>query len=401
MNNVLFLSSILPYTENDYYKTNSIGAISNANDNFQKALVSGLVKNNCNIKILNVPNVGAYPLRFTKINLKNSKLDINDNAKGESIGFLNILLLKHISIYYHLRKKILKEDLPEFDFVLVYDLYPPFISVLADIKRLSPNIKIINVIPDIYGMTRDSTNILNKLLDKINYKILVNNLPNVDGFVYLTEIMKDVMPETVSQVPYMIMEGLIDLKTSSVESISTTHKRFILYTGSLDLRHGILKLIDAFIDAKLKDLNLIICGDGGGRVVVEERIKSHGNINYIGQVSREKALRLQREAFLLVNPRTSDGEFTKYSFPSKIMEYFISGTPTLMYKLDGIPSEYYKHCFTVENEDTKALTHKLIEVSKYDKVIMDTIAKQARDFIFNNKNSFAQTKRLVNFFNTL
>ena len=38
-----------------------------------------------------------------------------------------------------------------------------------------------------------------------------------------------------------------------------------------------------------------------------------------------------------VNPRQNNEEFTKYSFPSKTMEYLASGVPVVAYKLDGIP----------------------------------------------------------------
>ena len=57
----------------------------------------------------------------------------------------------------------------------------------------------------------------------------------------------------------------------------------------------------------------------------------------MGCVTNDEIVRLQCEATLLVNPRPSDKEFCKYSFPSKTIEYMASGTPVLMTKLPGVP----------------------------------------------------------------
>ena len=41
---------------------------------------------------------------------------------------------------------------------------------------------------------------------------------------------------------------------------------------------------------------------------------------------------------MLINPRTNEGVYTQYSFPSKTMEYMRAGKPVLCCKLDGIPA---------------------------------------------------------------
>ena len=41
-----------------------------------------------------------------------------------------------------------------------------------------------------------------------------------------------------------------------------------------------------------------------------------------------------------MNPRSADAEYTKYSFPSKTIEYLATGVPVVMNRLPGIPEEY-------------------------------------------------------------
>ena len=72
-------------------------------------------------------------------------------------------------------------------------------------------------------------------------------------------------------------------------------------------------------------------------------VKNNEKIKYFGVIDFESILLRQKNTDLLINPRPSIDEYTKYSFPSKIMEYMASGTPVLTTKLSGIPMEYYDY----------------------------------------------------------
>lgn len=65
---------------------------------------------------------------------------------------------------------------------------------------------------------------------------------------------------------------------------------------------------------------------------------------------------MQQQATLLVNPRKGHEEYTKYSFPSKTMEYMASGTPTIMYKLPGLPIEYEEYLVLLPDNSQETLT---------------------------------------------
>ena len=44
------------------------------------------------------------------------------------------------------------------------------------------------------------------------------------------------------------------------------------------------------------------------------------------------------------------------------MEYLASGIPTLIYKLPGIPDEYYQYCFSLEDLGVEALANKMMDI---------------------------------------
>lgn len=64
-----------------------------------------------------------------------------------------------------------------------------------------------------------------------------------------------------------------------------------------------------------------------------------------------------KKATLLINPRPSNEEFTKYSFPSKNLEYMASGTPLLATDLPGIPAEYKRYEYIIENENIDGIAN--------------------------------------------
>ena len=152
---------------------------------------------------------------------------------------------------------------------------------------------------------------------------------------------------------------------------------------------------------KNADIKLYICGDGDAREEIIKLSRVDGRINYLGLVKREHALLYQKNAMLLVNPRTPEGAFTKYSFPSKIMEYLASGVPTLMYRLPGIPTEYYDYCYAVEETGIEYLSDALEKVINISEEQRRSKGDLARKFILSKKCPKVQTKKIVDLISSL
>lgn len=400
MNKVLFMSSILPTHSKEWIVENSIGAISNANDNFQRAIIDGLILNGLDVSLLNVPNIGAFPIRFRKAYVPSFGFREYSVSKGFNIGFFNFIKAKHFFIYKN-TFKYLKNHLDEIDTILVYDLSYPFLKAIRGAKKIKRDLKVVIIIPDIYGFTGYDKNFIHRLLTYNEENNIYKNLNFIDGFILLTKTMLEKLPAFVNDKPVDVMEGILNsAELNTIKHLPSSPKKIIMYTGSLDTRHGILNLIDAFLKGNF-DAELHIYGDGNGKQMMMEKIKDNTLIKYFGQRSRDEIIIKQKEAFLLINPRTSEGEFTRYSFPSKIIEYFASGTPTLMYRLDGIPDEYYKYCFTPNDESVTSLTMKLNEILNIDENSLNDLGQRAKKFVFENKNSKVQTKKIIQLFNQI
>ena len=102
--------------------------------------------------------------------------------------------------------------------------------------------------------------------------------------------------------------------------------------------------------------SLHICGGGELKPYVEEMCKKDSRIHYYGVVPAEKANEILQNADVLVNPRQNDDEYTKYSFPSKNIEYLMTGNSVVAYMLDGMPSIYQKFLYTPKENSIRALS---------------------------------------------
>lgn len=388
---ILFFSSILPDVS---FFENSIGQTATANDTLQRSMMKGFQENGYSVDIINVPNIGAYPSRYKKAVILTKKFELNEKIKGISVAFMNFKFIKHFFVYFKLISILKNIKLADYDAVFIYDSYWPFLKCIPFLKRKSKN-KVLLYLPDLIGHTGNTKSILQSLFDWYNLKIFNDVKKIIDHFIIIAEPMREYL-----QLPHqkcLVIEGMTD-GNAPLAAIDDDVKKYIFYGGSLGARHGILKLIDAFLLADLPDVDLVICGDGDTKQAVEEVAEKNKRIKYLGQLPRREILDLQAKAFLLVNPRDSSGEFTKYSFPSKIFEYFTSGTPSFMYKLKGIDSEYYKYCFSNDDESPEALATSLVSIYNLDIIILKQMAEKARQFILTFKTSKAQVEKIVKVF---
>ena len=98
----------------------------------------------------------------------------------------------------------------------------------------------------------------------------------------------------------------------------------------------------------------------------------------------------------LFTATSTDKAQAKYSFPSKTMEYLASGTPTLMYNLEGLPMEYHNYCFIQRDLSIDSLYKRILEICEMDSDYLYNFGQKARRFILENKTPEAQCLLVYN-----
>jgi len=265
------------------------------------------------------------------------------------------------------------------------------------IKKLYPDIKICLIIPDLpQYMSGESTTIY-EVLKAIDFSIIKKALREIDYFVLLSDYMAEALQ--IEHKPWVRVEGIYDPSENADKAFQKELHKTILYSGTLDRRYGILNLLLAFKAIPQNDYRLWICGEGNCRAEVEKYAEFDKRMKYYGQKPREEVLLLQKQATVLVNPRTSEGAFTKYSFPSKTMEYMASGTPCIIHRLLGIPEDYYQYCFAAEEETAEGLKKEILHVCSKSQATLDEFGRKAADYIREYKNPRMQVRKIADMIN--
>ena len=215
-----------------------------------------------------------------------------------------------------------------------------------------------------------------------------------DGYVYLTEAMRSVV---APEKPYMVMEGIADINIHKHIKFDKSIPRAVMYAGMLHIKNGILKLVDAFEKLSLNDTELWLFGEGTASEEIKRRARLNLQIKFFGSRTHQEVLDYEQKATLLINPRDPHDEFTKYSFPSKTVEYMLSATPMLTTKLPGIPEEYYDYVFSSEDNSVENLALAIEDALSYSNEELEQKGKNARDFIIKEKNSKNQVARILEF----
>ena len=240
--------------------------------------------------------------------------------------------------------------------------------------------------------------IITDLPDMLDYNRLYRHLTNkviarCTDYVLLTEQMNSrVNPDGK---PHVILEGHADIAMVK-EHPSLSRKRSpraCLYAGSVRKIYGLETLVQGFRLADLPDTQLLIYGPGD--YVEELKHIDDPRIVYGGMLLSSEIVGKEMEAALLVNPRPTDAEYVKYSFPSKTMEYMASGTPVLTTNLPGMPREYLPYVNLIEEETPQGIANALKKVlAQSDEALMEQ-GIRARRFVLEQRNNLVQAKKIL------
>ena len=386
-------------------KEDSKGKIGMSNHNFEMSILNGLCQQEgINLRCISCPGVFSYPHNNRKLFTKCESYDYK-NTHIDTAGFCNLVGIKEKYAAHSCAR-------------LVADAANSFIGEDVHIIINTPDIRLFDavrmaekktkkhftktvIIPDIPSLVTamDKQNPVKAyLLAKRDLRVMEYTTTHSDGLVLLTEAMMDFVS---TPIKHIVMEGIVDVDTmDKSDVVAVDGKKVILYTGTLRKIFGVMNLVNAFQMIPDKDAELWICGSGDSKGAIEQAAAKDCRIKFWGLVDSKTALEMQHKATILVNPRTSEGEYTKYSFPSKTMEYLLAGRSVIINRLPGIPEEYYDYAYTPKNESVEAFADCIMDVLHMNQKAREERAIAGRRFIIEKKNSKMQMARVLNLIKT-
>lgn len=212
------------------------------------------------------------------------------------------------------------------------------------------------------------------------------------GYVMLTAAMNEALNEAGK--PCTIIEGLCDISMHGERRLNES-VRVAMYAGLLDSRYGVKTMVDGFVKAAIPNAQLHIYGAGPYVSTLKRVVAENPNVVYHGTVMVDEVVAAELEADLLINPRPACEEFAKFSFPSKNMEYMVSGTPLLGARLPGIPEEYYSHMYLIADDTVEGMAAALRETLMLPSDELSEKGASAKRFVLEEKNNIKQAARLL------
>lgn len=360
-----------------------------AADTFQKSMLRGIEKNsNKDIVVINCIPVGTWPRQYKKLILCDN-IQRRDNVQIHNIGCINLPVVKQLGRSHRIHKLLNMIAEPS-DKVLIYSAYAPFLKAVTRYKKCESTV-VITDLPEYYD--NQAVSWFRRFLRKANNKKIYDYLGKINKFVLLTEQMKE--PLKIGDRPYVVVEGICDTNIDDKHVSSGENKRVLFYSGTLSYKFGIMVLVDAFQKMKDKDVELWICGSGEAGLTIQETAERNSRIKYFGFCTKERVQELRAQATVLVNPRKNEGEYTKYSFPSKTMEYMASGIPVIMYKLDGILDEYDDYLYYVDGKEEDGLQKIIEKVLELSPAEREVFGNRAKEFVRSRKSEIAQSCKIL------
>ncbi len=385
--------------EVEYLKISRHGLNAAANE-FQWNLCDGLIDNmGSSVRIVSSLPMGTYPKNYEKLLLENRKWDYR-NVHIEEMACINLPVIKQIqriNSCYRQIKAWLRETSDDKKLIVVYAIYLPYMQAVSKVLKEEKNLRAVVVVPDLpgrYGILPTDCNYIHaKILSLVGYAGMKLSR-NFHGYVLLTEEMR--IPLEIKDKPYVIIEGITKASSDAqIPKSCPSPARYILYTGTLAKAANISNLLRAFNKVSDPGAELWICGSGEMQEEIKAQAKKNPRIKYLGFQPKAKILQLQANAAVLVNPRISEGEYTKYSFPSKTIEYMASGTPVVMHRLPGIPGEYGDYLIYAEDDSYQALAEALDRVLSWSQEQRKDFGEQAKIFVQEHKSPSSQAKKLL------
>lgn len=391
---VYFIGSMYPQLLIEYLRKTTKSDLDNAAHNFQLSIIEGLDEFIPNLTLVTHPSLRTFPKYYKRFFVKGLKFTHNGKSQDISFRFVNIHLVKHLMIFKNLMnyfKKELNQNDEEYSFIL-YGLTSPFLRLVQTLKEKGYKINACLIVPDLPEFMQESNNLIYKYLKKADKLLIHEYIKSIDSFVLLNENMYERLP--IQGKRWIRMEGIVNNK-HKLNKISESNNKIILYTGNLDERYGIIYLIRAFSLIEYKNYQLWVRGKGNTMEYVKKASEMDDRIKIFDELHIDKLFDLMSKATLLINIVPPDREFSKYFFPSKILNYMLSGTPVLSTKIEGIPLEYYNHLFIIDDFSIQGIRDIIIDTCEKDNFELERMGDEARNFVLEFKNSRYQSRRII------
>ncbi|MDE7160888.1 MAG: glycosyltransferase [Muribaculaceae bacterium] len=411
MTNLLFIGQHFPPGMMRSLGRDTRGRAGFSNHNFETALMRGFASRPDTVmRAITVPLQYSWPRSSSRLRIPRESYSF-EGVPVRGVGYLNLPAFSMLMTSEAMTRAI-REEIEKFEGEDVYIVInTPLLPVGEALRRLkgrvSKRIHTTLIVPDIPSCVASMAGmggLKGRVMGHINSRAM-SLAREYDRYVFLTGAMNDFF--NVPADRFMVMEGLVEPTPQDdaaeagaapgMEGRGEGEPDVVLYTGSLFEVFGVMRLVEAFLAGNFRNAELRICGSGDTAGNLRAIAARHPSVKFLGLLGAEETRKLQRRAAILANPRPAGGEYTRYSFPSKTLEYLAAGKPVVMNRLPGIPEEYDPYVVYPADESPRAWTEALRRLLEMTPRQREAIGEAGRRFVTRCKTPQVQTGRIMDF----
>ncbi len=354
---------------------------------FNRLVVEGLLHNGHEVTVL---SSFVFPKRSRHPNKK----EVVDGIVYNYVSFADNSIIRHFKTLFSCFLSVFRFGIgSNKGKAIICDALSISSSIGALLAARITGLRCVGIVTDIPGMMIGS-NHHTPFREKVATIVNTISLRHFSHYVLLTEAMNPIV--NPKGRPYIVLEGMVDVKIHCLPSSYKGLKRIVLYAGGLYERYGLKTLVEAFHRIDNPNLELWLYGEGDYVSDILDYSKQDNRIVYKGICSNDEVVDAERMATLLVNPRPTNEDFTQYSFPSKNMEYMVSGTPLLTTVLPGMPKEYYPYVFLFDQGESISGYYSVLDyVLSLPEEMLYAKGRNGMEWILKKKNNDCQAARIV------
>ena len=360
--NLLILTSAMVDEEFNAFALKARTKPNPSNQNFYSKLIKALSNNN---------NVSVISLRpFAKGMFEENYLEERKSNDGSVRYYYPFIKSGKVYKALHQEDEIMKVC----DSAILDRNYSRFTIVVDTLRysllKVAKKLKQKYQMPVIGVVTDNPSNLSNT---SSSYSRKIKKLASgLDGYIVLSDGLNRVM--NPKNKPAYTLEGL-------VEDFEPIHKLplgdYIFFAGSLYERYGVKRLIDAFHKSS-SPYKLVLAGDGELRKYIFDMSEKDRRILYLSMLDKKTLYGLEQNAIMNINPRPYTYRMDRESVPSKLLEYFASGAPTMSTRHSALKEKFVNDAIWIEDDSEKGLERAIESIDDYDYKELKKQATSAR-----------------------
>jgi len=384
--NILYVSSTCSREKYTQYVESKGARVSQQAQKYNLLLAEGMVANGAKVRLISTRPINRYVEK--RLWMKGERESVN-GIDFCYVPFINYPVFRNLWVLLGVFFKTLFSPCSKRDTAVVCDALNIVASMAAQAAAALRGYKTVGIVTDVPGHFSYAQKVT--FTQKLNLGVM----RRFKSYLLLTAPMNQIV--NPKNRPYIVLEGHADTQMEQVENApeNKSKARACLYAGSLMKIYGIANLVEGFVQANVPGTELHIYGDGDFASELKLLAQQHANIKFFGVAPNSRIVQAELAATLLVNPRPTNEDYTKYSFPSKNMEYMASGTPVLTTKLPGMPEEYYPYVYLLEDETAEGMAKALREILSKPAEELAQKGADAKRFVMEKKNNISQAKKLL------